>query len=277
MIEFIKESSKIKELYIVTNTLNKIIEKFKKEILDNKETFLELVNMDKQKCNQIINIESIFSLLEEFKNETIVKRKEKEITLALYYGSPYITINLCMQSLIQKRIILVVVEDNMLAVNKFLISIFNNILEEYKICKMIKLYNLVKKEKIQEIEDYVDNIICIGNTNTYYKYKKSGIDKLQYIPFKNMAIFCDSDEYLELQAELYKFSTSIGIEVEVYEGDIHDFIECINLDDKLENIVAFTRKEKTIKLIESEIKNVNIYINKNPFKNEKFKISMEIA
>lgn len=276
MIEFIKESSKMKELYIDAVTLNKIIENFKKEILDNKDTFLELANLDKQMCNQIINLNAILNLLEELKNESIVIRKEKEITLASYYGSPYITINLCMQSLIQRRIILVAVEDNMLAINKFLISIFNNILEEYKICKMINLYNLVKIEKIQEIEEYVNNIICIGNTNTYYKYKKKGIKNIEYIPFKNMAIFCEDDKFLEIQYELYKFASSIGIETEIYE-DIEEFIECVNLDDKLENIVVFTKKQEIIELVESEIKNCKLYINKNPFKGEKFKLSMEIA
>lgn len=277
MIEFIKESSKIKELYIDTITLNRIIENFKKEILDNKDAFIELANLDKQKCNQIINMDSILNLLEELKNETIVERKVKEITLDSYYGSPYITINLCIQSLIQRRAILCAIEDSMLAVNKFIISIFNNILEKYKICKMIELFNLVDIEEIKEIESSVNNIICIGNSNTYYRYKKKGINKLKYIPFKNMAIFCDDDKFLELQKELYKFSTSIGIEVEIYEDDINDFIECINLDDKLENIVVFTKEEETINLIQTKIKNANIYINKNPFKDEKFKISMEIA
>lgn len=276
MIEFIKENSKIKELYIDTITLNKIIENFKEEIINKKDDFVELANIDKQKCNQIIKIESILDLLEKFKNEAIVKRKEKEITLASYYGSPYITINLCMQSLIQKRIILAIVEDNMLCINKFLISIFNNILKEFRICKMIELFNLVKIDEIKSIEDRVNNIVCIGNTNTYYRYKKNNIEKIKYIPFKNMAIFSDDEEFLEIQEEVYNFTNSIGIETEIYE-DIEEFIECINLDDKLENIVVFTRKEKTIKLIESEIKNVNIYINKNPFKDEKFKISMEIA
>ena len=158
MIEFIKENSKIRELYIDTDTLNRIIGKFKKEIISKKETFFELANIDKKKCNQILKIESILDLLEEFKNETIVKRKEKQITLVSYYGSPYITINLCMQALIQKRIILAIVEDNMLCINKFLISIFNNILNEFKICKMIKLFNLVKIEEIKNLENIVDNI-----------------------------------------------------------------------------------------------------------------------
>ena len=273
MIEFVKESSKIKELYIDAVTLNRIIENFKTEIISKKDAFVELANIDKQKCNQIINIESILYLLEEFKDEDIIKRKEKEITLVSYYGSPYITINLCMQSLIQKRIILAVVEDNMLAVNKFLISIFNKILEEYRICKMINLYNLVKIEKIKEIEDSINNIICIGNTNTYYKYKKNGIKSIEYIPFKNMAIFCENDKFLEIQYELYKFACSIGLETEIYD-DVEEFIECVNLDDKLENVVIFTVEEKIIYDVESKIKNAKIYINKNPFKDEKFKLTI---
>ncbi len=271
MVNFIKENFNIKELYIDTNTFIEIIEIFKKELINNKDTFLSLSNIDIKNCSQITNLENILNLLEAYKNENIVKRNKKEITLVSYYGNPYITINLCMQSLLQKKLILATIEDNMIAINKLLIDIFNNILAEYKICKMINLFNLVKIEEIKEIQNQVNNIICVGNTNTYYKYKKNGIQKLKYIPFKNMAIYCDEEEYLELQSNLYRYAIVNGIEAEIYD-DLEDFIECINIDDKLENIVVLTKSVEIIENIKNRIKRHKLYINSNPFKNEKFKL-----
>lgn len=272
MINIIKENFKIKELYIDTNKFNEIAEMFKKELINNKDTFLRLSNIDIKNCNQITNLENILNLLESYKNQNIVKRNKKEITLVSYYGNPYITINLCMQSLLQKRFILATIEDNMISINKLLIDIFNSILTEYKICKMINLFNLVNIKEIEKIENHVNNIICIGNTNTYYKYEKNGIQKLKYIPFKNMAIYCDEEEYLELQSKLYRYAIANRIEVEIYEDDIEEFIECINMDDKLENVVILSKSEKTLKNIENKIKKCKVYINSNPFKNEKFKL-----
>ena len=128
MINFIKQYSKIKELYINKNTFNIRLETVKKELINSKNTFLELAKMDMEKCNQFTNFENILFLLDTYKNENIVERKEKEVILATYYGSPYITINLCMQALLQKRLTIIAIEDSMLAINKLLIAIFNAVL-----------------------------------------------------------------------------------------------------------------------------------------------------
>ena len=141
---------------------------------------------------------------------------------------------------------------------------------------MIELFNLVKIDKIKGIQDRISNIVFIGNTNTYYKYRDNGIKGLKYIPFKNMAIFSENEEFFEIQKEVYNFSNSMGIETEVYE-DIEEFIDCINLDETLESILVFTKNQNTIDDVRNKIKNKKIYINKNPFKDEKFKLSMEIA
>ena len=272
MINFIKQYSKIKELYINKNTFNIILETVKKELINSKNTFLELAKMDMEKCNQFTNFENILFLLDTYKNENIVERKEKEVILATYYGSPYITINLCMQALLQKRLTIIAIEDSMLAINKLLIAIFNDVLNKYKISNMVKLFNLKSLEEIKQTENYVNSIICIGNSSTYYKYKKNGIKKIKYIPFKNMAIFCENDKYSELQRELYKFAGYNGIEAEIYEDDYEDFIECVNLDNKLEIAVILSESKEIIESAKNKIKNCKIYVNENPFKNQIFRL-----
>ena len=270
MINFIKQNSKITNLYITKDILLKIIEDIKDEILENKETFINLYKLDQEKTLNYVNLETIIQIIDSYKNEEITNNK-KEIIIACYYGNPYITINLCMQSLIQKRGTLLIIEDNMLAVNKLITSIFNNVLKKYRITNMVELYNNIKSEEIKDFENMVDYIVCIGNSNTYYKYCKKEIKNLKYIPFKNLAIYCDGKEFEELKYELYNYAIKNAIEVEIFD-EINEFIECVNVDKALESILVLTKKEEDIITIKNKIKKYKLYINDNPFKNEKFLI-----
>lgn len=125
MKDFIKQNQEIKNLYITTETLNNIINSFKNELKKQEQVFYEMYKTDNKKCNQIIDFDKVLNLLEEYKNEKITERTEKEIVIVSYYGSPYITINLCMQALINKKAIIAIIEDKMLATNSLIISIFN--------------------------------------------------------------------------------------------------------------------------------------------------------
>ena len=275
MKEFIKQTKKIDNLYISNETLNKIIEIFKKEIINNRETFLEIYKIDIKNCIQTANLNTMLDLLELYKKEKIESLNEKKIIIASYYGNPYITLNLCMQALIKKSAVIALIEDSMLGINKMLISIFNNILENFKIDKMIEIYNLVNKAEIQAIQNDVDKIICIGNTNKYNNYKKCGIQNLEYIPFSNMAIFCEDENLLQLQLELYNYCVANGIEVEVYaDVNFEEFAECVREDKRLKNIVVFTNNEKTVIEAKKQIENIKLFVNKNPYKNETFKIDI---
>lgn len=125
MKEFIKENKKTKNLYISIETLNNIIKSFKNELKKQEQVFYEMYKIDNKKCNQVIDIDKILNLLDEYKKEEILNIVEKKIVVALYYGSPYITINLCMQALVNKRAIIAIIEDQMLAINSLIVSIFN--------------------------------------------------------------------------------------------------------------------------------------------------------
>lgn len=125
MRDFIKENQEIKNLYITKETLNNIINSFKKELKRQEQVFYEMYKLDNRNCKQVIDFNKILNLLEEYKKENILDKSEKKIVAVSYYGSPYITINLCMQALINKKANIAIIEDQMLAVNSLIISIFN--------------------------------------------------------------------------------------------------------------------------------------------------------
>ena len=273
MLEFIKQNLQVNELYISKDTINKITDSFKTRILENKETFLELYKIDKEKTNLEISLPTIMNLLEAYKNEEIEDNK-KELIVAKYRGNPYITVNLCMQALIKKRGTIAITQETMLGINKLLITIFNNVLEEQKIVKMITLQSNKKLEEIKEIQYKVSSIICIGDTMSYYEYYKNDIKNLKYVPFKNIALYCEDEKMSGLKYEMYRYAMKNGIEIEIFD-DIDEFIGCVNVNDELENVIVFSKKDEEIEQCKNGIKKYKLYINENPFKNENFKIKID--
>ena len=174
--------------------------------------------------------------------------------------------------IIKKTSIITLTEDGLVNTNMILIKIFNQVLEDFKICKMIDNKELTKEEKEYILKNQI-KVICVGNTNTYCYFKKNNKKELEYVPFRNMAIYCDDEDYLDLQLELYKYAVKNGIEAEVYD-DLDEFIECTQNDYKLEYLITFIKDEKTKEILEKELEKDKLYINKNPFKNESFKIDI---
>lgn len=273
MMKFINRQKEIKQLYLDKETLNNIIEDYKREILSNKENFIELYKIDQEATDEVFNLNDVIKLLNLYKDEEIIK-KEKEIIISSFYGNPLITINLCMQAIIKNRGTILAIEDNMFAVNKMLVTLFNNILSDYKIANMIELYNNLRIEDEKEAANNIDYVICIGNTNTYFKLYKEDIKNLKYVPFKNTSLYSKDKEFKDLKYELYKYSIQKGIEIEIYE-DLDEFIACTNIDEEIENVVVFSNDKEEIKMIKETIKNNNLYINENPFKDEDFKINID--
>ena len=249
MIKFINKQKEIKQLYLNKETLNKIIEDYKREILSNKENFIELYKIDQEATDEVFNLNDVIKLLDLYKDEEIIK-KEKEIIISSFYGNPLITINLCMQSIIKNRGTILAIEDDMFAVNKMLVTLFNNVLSDYKIANIVELYNNLRIEDIKDEKEAADNInyvICIGNTNTYFKLYKEEIKNLKYIPFKNTSLYSKDKEFKDLKYELYKYTIQKGIEIEIYE-DLDEFIACTNIDEEIENVVVFSNNKDEIKM-----------------------------
>lgn len=272
MLKFLEYSSKINELYIGKNTINKIIEEYKKSIIKNETTITKLYNIDKKYSDIEFNIKKVIDLLELYKKEEPIKDINKKLVCVTYYANPYITINLCIQSLLKKTAVMALTEDGLTETNRILIKMFNQVLEDFKICKMIETKELYKEEKTYILSHKI-NTVCVGNTNTYWYFKKNNKKELNYIRFKNMAIYCDYNNYLDLQFELYNYAVKNGIEAEIYD-DLEEFIECTENNNELEFIITFIKNEKIKEKLKKKIEEKKLYINKNPFKNETFKIDI---
>lgn len=271
MKEFIERNRRQKEMYLSKETTYKIIEELKKEIQKHKEDFIKTQEIDQKYYDQVLNINILLEILNISKEKEISSKKEKDIIITTYTGNPYITVNLFCYALTQKKAIALAIEGEMYATNKVLVEIFKTVLERYKIVNLVELFENKKIDEIIGVQDLVNEVICIGNSNSFYVFRKNKIKNLRYISFNNMAIYTEEEKYLELRNNLYDFALINGLEVENYcDVDIEEFIECMNIDETVENVVVFTQDLERAEQIRNSVKNKRIFINENPFKNEKF-------
>lgn len=250
---------------LTSKLLNEILEMLKKSILANSNLIMEANKEDVKKNKRQVKIIDFINIIDSYrKNECILNDDERKIVI--YKGDPYLTLNLCLQSLTQRTKLLLMQEQFLLGVNEVLIQIFKKVLQDYKI------YNLV--DKIQyNLDDYnnlkyfFDETIVIGNTTIYQLLEKN--QKITYYPYNNIGLYCDSDELLKLQEAIYIYANENEYEIEIYyEDDIDKVIEMINYDKMKDIAILLTQNNIHKEKFENEIKNKKIFINENPFKQE---------
>ena len=129
MIEFLEYSNKVKELYIGKDTINKIIEAYKKSIIENEESIKKIYDIDKKDSSISFDIKRTIDLLETYKDKEPIQDVNKQVICVTYYANPYITINLCMQSLLKKTAIISLTEDGLVNTNMILIKILKRLFQ----------------------------------------------------------------------------------------------------------------------------------------------------
>ena len=111
---------------LTQNDFNKILKEIKLEIEENKKEKkkIEKIDLQNSKKARKIEIEKIIKIIEKYKNSTIIKNKEIKNIIISYYGDPYITLELCIKSIIANNKLILAVEDFMLGINKVIVEIF---------------------------------------------------------------------------------------------------------------------------------------------------------
>ena len=142
----------------------------------------------------------------------------------------------------------------------------NNVLKDYKIFNLIDKIRYVEFN-LESIKNYYDGIIVVGDTTIYQKLKFE--ENIKFFPYNNIAIYCDSQDLLKLQEAIYIYSLENEYEIEIfYDESIEDVIEEINADEWKNIAILLTKNNSNKEIFEKEIKNKEIFVNENPFKQE---------
>ena len=252
--EYIKKISE----YDAENA-KKILESLKNNLRANKEILESANRIDVQVSKKKIKLETLIEIVDNYK-EAYFKNLDK-VFIVYYKGDPYLTINLFIQALMSRSKIIFAYDEFMLSTNEILFTIFSKILKEYKIDNLINKCQY-SKAKIFEIKDLLDaEIIGIGDTTMYQVLNEEG----KFYSYYNIMLYCDNEMLVPIKDAIYVYSNENNYELEiVYEDNIEDAINYMNIVETTNIVVLLSNNKNTIKKFKEKI-NKKLFINENPF------------
>ena len=244
---------------LTANSLNDFLDKLKNLVTTNANLILDATKEDikKSKFNnrKQVKVEELSNIIENYReDECILNDDERKILI--YRGDPYVTLHICLQAITQRTKVILMEENYMLEVNQVLLSLLNELLQEYNITNLISRIDNFQVQDFQKIKNYFDETIVIGDTTTYQileKYDK----KIKFYPYNNIAIYCDSKELEPLQEAIYAYANENQYEIEiVYANHFEEAINIINADDSKSTAVLLSKDEvKCDRFLEKNVKN----------------------
>lgn len=269
-----KESTNIS---INKDRYKKILNDIMLEIKDNKEEFKRINDIDKNIYDTNIDIEKLVNIIKNSQEKELILNTDSKNILISYYGSPYITLELCIEAVKTNNKLILAIEDYMLGINKLIVNIVQNILNDYRIENKIFIFNLLDKNVIAQNTE-IDKVICIGNKNTFELYKKIQISNLIYYPFNNIDLYCDTDELEELQEMIYQYAEKNFIDLEIYDEfeNINRAVEYLNKYGNKFCTVLLTKSKEKEEIFRNNIISKYIFVNENPFGKYEFNIDKYI-
>lgn len=250
-------NNKIKDIQ-VESFCNKLI----LEIKENENIIKALNEIDRKYYDKLVNIKDFIKIIESYKDKK-QENLNKNI-LCIYNGNPEITLKLCLEAVILKTNFILNIQDFMVGINKIIVELVNKVLKEFNI--EIFLFNLLTISEIKKLEEKVDKILCIGNTNEFIKLSQVGLYKLDFYPYKSLEIYCENDELEELQKMIYDYSMLNQYEVEVFvQDDIDNIIGQINEFGNGYCAVLLSKNKEHIKKFQEEVDSEIVCINENPY------------
>ena len=259
-------SEQVSRYVLTTRQLNTFLEDLKDLIQLNSKLIINSNKEDVKVYKKQIKIEEFINIIDSYKNsECILEDDERK--MVIYKGDPYLTLHICIQSLIKRIKVILINDEFMMGVNEMILAIFNEALKEHNIFNLVNSENDYSIKKIKEIEKLVDGIVIIGDTSLY-----QGLDiekNIKYYPYNNIMLYCESEELEELQEAMYIYANENQYEMEIlYEENLQDAINIINSDEFVNIAILLTKSDESKMNFETLVKNKEVYINSNPFKQE---------
>lgn len=250
--------------------LNGLLEAFKEMLNLNYKLLIDFNKEDIKIHKKQIKIDELKTIIDGYKNaESTVGDKGSKIVV--YKGDPYLTLNICLQALIENQKVLLVYDEFMLGVNEVIIRVFNNLLKQYNIFNLVNKLNEYSNKSIKEVEDIYDEIVVIGDTSMYQSIDTE--KKINFYPYNNIMVYCEDEELEKIQQAIYMYANENQFEIEiVYEDSIDDAINIINAEYFANIAILLTQNSESKEKFETNVKQKEIYINKNPFQKEVGKI-----
>ncbi len=256
------------------NLYDKILNDIDKEI--SSKSFEEnLKKVQKIDCNHYkekVTIDELKKFLKQYKECKNTQYEENKIMI-LQRGNPEIIFQVCLEILKNKIIeVTMVIQDFCLGQNTLIIETINEIFKQNNLNKKIKLENLLTDNKILEKSKEFNKVICIGDSNLYNRLENE-ILNLELNPYGIFEVYSDSEEFEELEETFFEYCYQKEFEAENYSDlEFEDAVRLINKNGYKFSAVLFSKDEEKQKEFRENVKSKHVIINKNPFKEIKFKL-----
>lgn len=235
------------------------IEKLKEEFKNNWNQILE--SLKKDECEEIISLEKIIQILEEYKK--FDKKNLKLNMIAITNSNPYNFIILSMQAINYKTNIVIYNQGKLDNVHTKIAEIINKITKKEYVKLKTELSNKDLENYQNEYQGF--DIMCVDDYEKYLILKNMGLN-VKYYPIFSIDLYSDSDEYDSIvnAIEFYSKKRYINLNIVKNEFTKKTIIKKSNSETS-RVIIILTKKEKEYEELEEILKEKIIYINYNPF------------
>ena len=253
--------------------INGILKDIIELIKDNKEIFNKLIIADKKISGFELDISKLIEYIESYKNFEIKNQVKRKI-LINHYGNPYITAKLCIEAICNNNDLIIGINDICYGLNKAIVKIVNDTLEEYRINIKIEVINSIILEEFNNL----DKVICLGDSNSYMEFRKNSNNIVEYVPLFDINLYYDSENFEEVVETIRRIAIQNFYEIEIFDDteEFEDVIYIINKGlEKNCSVILSNDKAKQIQF-KKEINSQIICINENPFNKFKLAIPQQI-
>ena len=259
-MEHILEETQISEANLKKYD-DKIFDKLKQKINRNSNLIKKANEVDARFSENEIDPNMLISIINNYKRCDF--QKEGKNIIVFYNGSPYLTLNLLLQSVLKNDKLLLVYDEYMQGVNEVLISIFKSVLREYNAEEMIGTISKITSQLIKDVNQVDTDVLVLGDTSIYQSLKNA-----RFFPYNNFILYSDNERFDSLKEAIYMYTTQYEYELEViYEDDLSIVIDEVNRSEA-DKFILLSDNEESKDRVKNEIKNTKIYINENPFKDD---------
>ncbi|MBR3613706.1 MAG: hypothetical protein IKL55_00810 [Clostridia bacterium] len=262
--------------FIESNNYEKFLNFIEKEIDSNEfqRQLKKVQNIDLKHYTKFINILEMRRYLNEYKNEPLIKNDINKVLIILP-GNPEIVFKLCLEAIRYNVTMTISIEDFCLAQNTLLVEVVNKVIEKCKLKNKINLKNMLSDVEIIEQSKNVDKTIIIGNSNTYNRLENR-IRNLELNSYGIFEIYSDSEEFESLERTVYDYLVQNEFESELYDDiEFEDAIKLINKKGYGFCSILLSKDKEKQKIFKENIKSKYVIVNKNPFKEIKFKLEIK--
>ena len=251
------------------NTIKSIVELIK----DNKSIFEKIQKEDSKPFD--FKIEKLIKIFESYKYEQ-VEDKESEKVIMHFYGNPYLTAMLCIESLIHQTESIFIINNIHYGLNSAIVKIVNDSLKKNGMSAKFQVVVNFMEQEIKQME--VHKIICLGDSNSYNVYRQIKDTNVKCIPLFGTNVYYDSNEYTDLVENMEKFAFENGYEMEVYHEneELDDVMYMINKSENNYCSLILSKDKQKQEQFTNQVNAKIVCVNENPFTKFKLEVPKDV-